>query len=65
MVHGSDVVIHARPSEGKEGELISNNKHKKQKKARSVLLRQKNDAELAEETSKKKRETIHDAKKGW
>jgi len=38
------VVIHARPSEqfeGREGELISINKHKKQEKARSVLLRQK------------------------
>jgi hypothetical protein len=36
-VHGSGgwgVVIHARPSEGKEGELISINKHKKAKESK-------------------------------
>ena len=44
------------------GGLISINKHKKQEKVRSVLLRKKkNGAELAEETSKK-REAIHDVK---
>jgi len=55
------VVIHARPSEqfdGREGGLISINKYIKQEKARSVLLRQKNDAELVA-----KRETILDEKK--
>jgi hypothetical protein len=52
------MMVHARPSEqfeGKEGGLISINKHKKQKKARSLWLRQKMMQSWLKKLAKKER----------
>jgi hypothetical protein len=68
-VHGSGVgcvVIHARPSEGKEGELISINKYKKSKRSKECCCSVKKMMQSwLKKLAKKEDKRFMMPKKGW